>query len=89
MDLGLTPPGYELSPLRGWFGVVLGSHDGPGTCAARLRSVAALRLGWACGRVIDSAFLLKSPDEKQNRANNSTFAEVVGRDSIEGEVPHG
>jgi hypothetical protein len=44
MDLGLTPPGYALPPLRGWFGVGLGRMLDLGANAARLPTVAARRL---------------------------------------------
>jgi len=36
IDLGLSPPGYDLSPLRGSMHSRAGLHDGPGARAAAL-----------------------------------------------------
>src|SRR5271157_1128052 len=47
-NLGLTPPGYKMSPLRGWGQGIRkngASSDQPGAHVARLQNVAAARLG--------------------------------------------
>ena len=48
MNLGLTPPGYNMPPLRGWEGGrsrAEASFHEPGADAARLQHAAAARLG--------------------------------------------
>ena len=45
MNLGLTPPGYNMPPLRGWEGGPSRRGSRPGADAARLRHAAAARLG--------------------------------------------